>query len=377
MSRLDRYIFKQCLAVFAFFTLIFTLVMWINRAVILFDELVTDGHSAGVFLEFSVLALPTVLSLVLPVSAFAATVYVTSRLSNESELAVIQATGMSPWRLARPIFMFGILVGLFMLSLTTYFVPTTGTMTKDREFELSQSLGAKFLREGSFEHPMRGVTFFIRDITPEGELKDVFLSDRREAETSYTYTSERAFLVQTNDQTIFVMQNGLMQSHNRVEDTLSLTQFDELYYDLTGTFSAARKARPRLYYLPTPLLWQDPQAAADLSGQSLSRVSEEFHSRIQFAILCLVSSMIGFAALYAAGFSRFGSGRFIIFAILLLVIIKLVESAVTEPTKNQIENWPLVYAPSLVGLIMFWIIMYVAVHPGMFRKTSQKSEQST
>ena len=273
MSRLDRYIFKQCLAVFAFFTLIFTLVMWINRAVILFDELVTDGHSAGVFLEFSVLALPTVLSLVLPVSAFAATVYVTSRLSNESELAVIQATGMSPWRLARPIFMFGILVGLFMLSLTTYFVPTTGTMTKDREFELSQSLGAKFLREGSFEHPMRGVTFFIRDITPEGELKDVFLSDRREAETSYTYTSERAFLVQTNDQTIFVMQNGLMQSHNRVEDTLSLTQFDELYYDLTGTFSAARKARPRLYYLPTPLLWQDPQAAADLSGQSLSRVS--------------------------------------------------------------------------------------------------------
>ena len=46
--------------VFAFFTLVFALVMWINRAVTLFDELVTDGHSAKVFLEFSVLALPTV-----------------------------------------------------------------------------------------------------------------------------------------------------------------------------------------------------------------------------------------------------------------------------------------------------------------------------
>ncbi|NCW61116.1 MAG: LptF/LptG family permease, partial [Rhodobacteraceae bacterium] len=197
MSHLDRYVFKQCLMVFAFFTLVFALV--INRAVILFDELVTDGHSAKVFLEFSVLALPTVLPMVLPVSGFAATVYVTSSVSNESELAVIQATGMSPWRLARPVFMFGLLIATLMFGLTAYLVPKTGTNTKDREFELSQSLGVKFLREGSFQHPVKGVTFFIREITPENELRDVFLSDRREKDASYTYTSERAFLVQTED----------------------------------------------------------------------------------------------------------------------------------------------------------------------------------
>ena len=82
MLHLDRYVFKQCLMVFAFFTLVFALVMWINRAVNPFDELVTVDLSAKVFLEFSVLALPTVLSMVLPVSTFAATVYVTSRLNN-------------------------------------------------------------------------------------------------------------------------------------------------------------------------------------------------------------------------------------------------------------------------------------------------------
>ena len=377
MSHLDRYLLKQCLVVFAFFTLVFALVIWINHAVILFDELVTDGHSAKVFLEFSVLGLPTVLLRVLPVSAFAATVYVTSRLSNESELAVIQATGMSPWRLARPVFMFGLLVSMFMFSLTAYLVPKAGTITKEREFELSQSLGAKFLREGSFQHPVKGVTFFIREITPESELKDVFLSDRREQEASYTYTSERAFLVQTDDQTLFVMQNGLMQSHDRKNNTLSLTQFDELTYDLTGTFVTARKARPYVYYLPTLLLWQDPQLAADLTGQPLSRVIETAHSRIQFPILCLVSSLIGFAALYAAGFSRFGSARFIALAIFLLVIIKLVEGAVTEPTRNNIEYWPLVYAPSIVGLSMFWGLMYLSINPNLLRRKNQLAGQSS
>ena len=377
MSHLDRYVFKQCLIVFAFFTLVFALVMWINRAVTLFDELVTDGHSAKVFLEFSVLALPTVLSMVLPVSAFAATVYVTSRLSNESELAVIQATGMSPWRLARPVFMFGLLIATLMFGLTAYLVPKTGTNTKDREFELSQSLGAKFLREGSFQHSVKGVTFFIREITPENELRDVFLSDRREKDASYTYTSERAFLVQTEDQTIFVMQKGLMQSHDRTDDTLSLTQFDELAYDLTGTFDAARKERPHIYYLPTALLWTDPQLAADLTGQPMSRVIEDKHRRIQFAALCLVSSMIGFAALFAAGFNSFGSGRFIALAIFLLVIVKLVESVVTEPARTNLDLWYLVYAPSVVGLIMFWVLMYLSINPNVLRKQSKLSGQNT
>ena len=52
---------------------------------------------------------------------------------------------------------------------------------------------------------------------------------------------------------------------------------------------------------PTVLLWTDPQLAADLTGQPMSRVIEDKHRRIQFAALCLVSSMIGFAALYAQG----------------------------------------------------------------------------
>jgi lipopolysaccharide export system permease protein len=106
-------------------------------------------------------------------------------------------------------------------------------------------------------------------------------------------------------------------------------------------------------------------------------VIETAHSRIQFPILCLVSSLIGFAALYAAGFSRFGSGRFIALAIFLLVIIKLVEGAVTEPTRNNIEYWPLVYAPSIVGLSMFWGLMYLSINPNLLRRKNQLAGQSS
>ena len=105
---------SQLLALFGFFALVLVAVYWVNRAVRLFDRLIADGQSAWVFLEFTALTLPYVIRLVLPVAAFVATVYVTNRLSRDSELVVMQATGFSPWRLARPVAYFGLVVAALM-----------------------------------------------------------------------------------------------------------------------------------------------------------------------------------------------------------------------------------------------------------------------
>ena len=117
MARFDRYMLSQLMVLFGFFSLVLVLIYWINRAVVLFDQLIADGQSAGVFLEFTALSLPSVMRLALPLAAFAAAVYVTNRMSTESELTVVQATGYSPFRLARPVFFFGIIVALMMSAL--------------------------------------------------------------------------------------------------------------------------------------------------------------------------------------------------------------------------------------------------------------------
>ena len=121
MSRYDRYVLSQFLLFFGFFALVLVAVFWINRAVVLFDRLIGDGQSALVFLEFTALTLPNLIRMVLPMAAFAAAVYVTNRLKAESEITVMQATGSSPWRLARPALGFGLLTAL-MMSVLTHFL---------------------------------------------------------------------------------------------------------------------------------------------------------------------------------------------------------------------------------------------------------------
>ena len=60
-----------------------------------------------------------------------------------------------------------------------------------------------------------------------------------------------------------------------------------------------------------------------------------------------------------------------------LVIVKLVESVVTEPARTNLELWYLVYAPSVVGAVLFWVLMYLSINPKILRKQGKLSGQNT
>ena len=144
---------SQLLVMFGFFALVLVALFWINRAVVLFDRLIGDGQSALVFLEFTALGLPKLIVTVLPIATFAASVYVTNRMSGESELTVLQAAGSGPWRLARPVFVFGFCVGLMMTALSHFLVPMAQGQLHQREAESPPNLTAQLLTEGTFLHP--------------------------------------------------------------------------------------------------------------------------------------------------------------------------------------------------------------------------------
>ena len=374
LARFDRYVLSQLFVLFGFFSLVLVSVYWINRAVILFDRLIADGQPASVFLEFTALSLPNVVRMVLPMSAFAASVYVTNRLASESELVVMQATGYSPWRLARPVFIFGCLVGLFMMALTQYLVPTSLEQLRIRQNEIKGSLSAQLLREGEFTNPTNGVTFYIREITPEGVLKDVFLSDSRNEDRTTTYSSVDGFLVNEAEGPKLVMVNGIAQTLMKEERTLTKTKFTDFSYSISSLVDG-----PGAFYQPldqrsTLELLFATELVAKTSGKAFGRVLEEAHSRFNQPLLCLVAAMIGFSTLLVGGFSRFGVARQIMGAIMLLVAVKFVESLVTDPVRNNPDLWPLVYAQSVFGMIVVLILLRIAARPRRRRKDASLVE---
>ena len=350
MARFDRYMLSQLMVLFGFFALVLVSIYWINQAVRLFDRLVGDGQSAWVFLEFTALTLPNVIRLVLPIAAFAAAVYVTNRLSSESELTVVQATGYSPWRLARPVLVFGIIVGLMMAVLTHFLVPASKYQLQLREAEIAQNITSKLLTEGTFLHPSKGVTFYIREITAEGALEDVFLSDRRNPDRALTYTADQAYLVRDEGGTKMVMVNGLVQSYDHTSARLFTTHFADFSYDL-GRLIKANSINFSAPALQSTLrLATEIEQVSDLSGWPIARILEELHGRFNQPLLCIAAALIGFATLLTGTYSRFGVWRQIVAALTLLIMIKFVEGMATDPVRANADLWWMIYLPSAFGL---------------------------
>ena len=363
MQRFDRYMLSQLMMLFGFFSLVLVAIYWVNRAVVLFDRLIADGHSAGVFLEFSMLSLPSVIALVLPMAGFAAAIYVVNRMSGDSELTVVQATGYSPWRLTRPILAFGLILMLIMSILAHLLVPLSYAQLRDREQEISTSLSARLLREGAFLHPTSGVTFYIRAITEEGELRDVLLSDRRNPNQVTTYTAERAYLLRDDAGPKLVMVAGLAQVYTADNERLSTTNFEDLTYDISGLIVPSDGDERELDSVPTWEMLMSPAAIAEETGERLTEVWEAVHLRFEAAFLCLIAVLIGHAAMISGRFSRFGATRQIVLGIALLVLVKLVESAVADPVHDNGQLWPLAYLPSVVGLAVALLLIRRAAAP--------------
>ena len=350
MARFDRYMLSQLMVLFGFFALVLVSIYWINRAVKLFDRLIGDGQTAMVFAEFTALTLPSVIRVVLPIAGFAATLYVTNRLSTESELTVMQATGFSPWRLARPVLYFGLIVGIMVAMLANVLVPASLKQLQLRETEISQNVTARLLTEGTFLHPTDGVTFYIREIAPDGRMNDVFLSDRRNPNESVTHTAASAYLIRTETGPALVMIDGLTQRLSRPELQLNTTQFADLSYSISGMISAEDRTSAHLRHFNTYEMLTTPVHIQVRTGVNTGVFAEEMHTRFTQPLFALAAVLLGFASLLSGGFSRFGVWRQIVIALILLILIKALESVVTEPVLSNSSLWPLLYLPALLGL---------------------------
>ncbi|WP_442970545.1 LPS export ABC transporter permease LptF [Roseovarius sp. D22-M7] len=358
---------SQLLVLFGFFALVLVSIVWINKAVSIFDKLIGDGQPPWVFLEFTALTLPAVIGVVLPIAAFAAAVYVIHRLSSDSELTVMQAMGYSPLRLLRPVLVFGLLVALMMSVLAHLLIPSSMGQLRLREDEVSRNISAQLLSDGTFLHPAPAITFYIREITPEGELRDVFLSDRRKPDRVTTYTSSRAYLVSEPAGTRLVMVAGLAQTVERDGNRLFTTHFDDFSHDISSLISRGAASLDRVAFASTLDMLTAPGAVAARTGATHGEVMTELHGRVTAALMCVIAALVGFATLLVGGFSRFGVWRQIGLAFGFLLGIKIVESAVVAPVLVEGALWPLLYLPPLIGAVLTGVLLTLAVHPWLLR----------
>ncbi|MEM7528981.1 MAG: LPS export ABC transporter permease LptF [Pseudomonadota bacterium] len=363
MNRLHRYVYVQLAGPFLFFVLVFTGVIWLSQSLRVIETVVNNGQSAMVFLEFTALLLPRVMTVVLPVAAFAATLYAINRLFGDSEIVVMFAAGISGHALLRPILMFTITLTLVLLAISIYVVPLSQREMRDRISEVRGDVAAAFLREGTFINPSRGVTVFIRSIGSEGALDGVFIHDTREPEQIATYTAERAVLLSDKGATRLIMFDGVAQFEvlNQPE-TLSLLRFDQLGYDLAqfASENGSRLHKPSEMFLPDLLRIDEEQAAKRY--RPLGEFRAEAHEALSAPIYAIALPLLAVAIVLSAGFRRQGFLGRVLGAVGVAVTLRVLGLAAKSAVSGAEVLWPVMYVPPLLGIV---VAIYLLSSRGM------------
>ncbi|NOE32293.1 MULTISPECIES: LPS export ABC transporter permease LptF [unclassified Ruegeria] len=363
MSRFDGYFLRQLLILFGFFTLVLVGVFWITRSVSLFDRVISGGQSAMVFLEFTALTLPTLIRTVMPMAVFAAAVYATNRLSRESELTVMLATGSSPRRLARAVVLFGAITGLMMAAISVFLRPASVEQLEIRQAEVAGDVTAQLLNEGEFLHPAEDVTVYIGQIDLDGTLREVFVSDRRDPENAVSYSSATAYLVNNDIGIHLVMVDGVALRLTKEGRRLSSTLFQDASYDISELTSTSPMAKRSLEAIPTVELIQNRSEISAAEGYSEGKLVEELHQRFSWIAICVAVALAGYSTLMLGSFSRFGLWPQILGAFTILVLLEGVRGFVSPVVIDDPKLWILLYLPAIMGVLISGVFLLIAGRP--------------
>lgn len=359
MGQYDRYILRQLVTLFGFFSLVLVSVYWVNQAARLFDQLIADGQNVGVFLEFSALTLPWIIQLILPVAAFVATLYIFNRLISESEMVVLQTAGLSALRLLRPVIVFGLFMALLIGLLSNVLAPNARSQFIERQAEVRGDITGRFLRAGEFLHPTNSMTVYIREISELGEFRDLFLQDTSTPGVEVTYSATTALLVRSDTGPRLVMFDGIAQTLDLETGRLATISFSDFTYNVGTIEDDGGLRQTEVRELPTLLLLRADEQMADALNLDLARMVFEGHDRVAQSLFVIFVPLIAAACLMLGSFSRFGVWKQILIAVALVLPMQIARNAGEAAVRADADAWAMAYIQP--GLAAFVVAVLMAL----------------
>jgi len=303
MGSINRYIFRATIGAFGLVLVSLTAVIWVTQALRDFNIITGQGQSVPVFLAITSLLIPVVALVIAPIALLIAVAYVLNKLATDSEIIVMHGAGMSPWVLFRGFLVATVLVSILVASISAYFAPLGLRVLHDWLTAVRADVVSNIVKPGRFTPLEAGVTFFIRERSPDGQLHGVLLDDQRNPDEGVTVLADVGEILQNDDGTFLILQKGDMQRHEVARRDPSLVVFERYAYDLSQFSGGPQTVR---YSAHERYLWQLLFPAADdpLFREQPGRFRAELYDRLIAPLYPIAFMVLAYAYLGAPRTNR-------------------------------------------------------------------------
>ena len=356
MNRLERYLFRNLLVATLYSTAGLTVTIWLTQSLRLIEIVVEAGAPLRLFLWLLVLTVPTFLGIVLPIALVGAVLFTYNRLTMDSELVVMRAAGVGPFRLARPAVVLASGVTGIVFALNLWLTPAAHRELVHMEHAVKNDYSQLFLREGVFNDIGERLSVFVRERDRDGNLHGVLIHDARVPGKAVTIMGERAVMVPGEAGARFVVFNGDRQEMDQAKGRLSELFFDRYAVDIKVLSSAGGERWPDARERTTAELL-DPPPEVTQYDRMVRQMRAELHHRLSSPLFSLAFTLVALASLLSGEFNRRGQASRVTLAILAVVVLQAASLGLTSLSTRMGAFIPLMYLlPILVVVPTTWVL---------------------
>lgn len=348
MNLIDRYLFRQLLGPTLLATVAFSTVMLLGQSLQALDLIVNQGQSAAVFLKITLLGLPSLVSMILPITIFVAALVALNRLQTEQELVVCFAGGMSRWRVISPVVRLAVMAAIVSLAINLWASPLCARAMREELYKVRTDLASSLVQAGQFTQPSKGLTVYAQEVQGHDTLKNLFVDEEQPDGASSTFSAREGQIAQRNGQPVLIMKHGSEQTLSRT-GVLNYVVFDEYTFDLQPFlpkgevvhYKASDRYLHELFYPDLTQVWEK---------QNKLKLYAEGHARLAEPLYNIALVILALSAVLGGGFSRLGYGKRILTAIAVAAVTRIAGFGVQAVADDNVWLNVLQYAVPLAAV---------------------------
>ena len=349
MRLIDRYLLRQLLGPVVLATLALTAVALLSQSLAGLDLIVNQRQSALVFLKVTLLYMPQLINLILPIAVFVAALVALNRLHTEQEIVVCFAGGMSRWRVISPAMRLACTIAFLALVMNVFIQPLSFRTLRQELFQVRTDLAATLVREGEFTEPAPGLTVYAQSVDGQGDLRNLFIHQIKPDGATTTYTAEQGRVGRAQGRPVLFMKNGSNQEFSG-RGVLNYLTFDEYIFDLAPLANSDEL----IHYKPSDRYLHElffPDLQQDWERRNRLELLAEGNARLASPLYNIAFMALALAAIIGGGFSRLGYGRRIVVIGAIAALVRLVGFLIQSACEDS--AW-LNIAQYAVPLLCIW-----------------------
>ena len=363
---LFRKLLSDCLVFFLISLFSSSVIIWIFQAVNFLDIIVEDGRDYIVYINYSLLSLPKIVSKILPFAIFFSFFYVIGKYELNNELMIFWNFGVEKIQLANFLILFSILITIIQIFITTIIVPETQNLSRSLIRTSDVNFLDSFVKPRKFNDNIEGLTIYAEEKFKNGALKNLYLKKKEKNQDFQITIAKKGEFKSLQNAQVLILYDG--QTINKVNNKITNFYFSRSDFNLNSlrsnavTYDKIQETKTKNHiecikkYFKKDLSFDTKQKSSidhNCSKDALDNLFQELYKRfaVPLYIPVLILTSI-FLTIFTKENRLYQKSKFIIFGLGIFLII-LSETMLRFINDSFLFNLNIFFAPIVIFIVLY------------------------